>query len=68
MIFFNLVQIFATSKMWSESVSAPGSVYTSCTLFLNCTLGLHHYSIISVVYKLLGEKSGLFCIPTIFCV
>jgi hypothetical protein len=34
-ISLNLVQIFATSKLWSESVSAPGSVCISFTLFLN---------------------------------
>ena len=30
----HLVQIFATIKLWSESVSAPGSVCTSFKLFL----------------------------------
>jgi hypothetical protein len=35
MIFFNLVQIVTISKLWSESESAPGSVCTSFTLFLN---------------------------------
>lgn len=35
MTFFNLVQIFATSRLWSGSITAPGSVCTSFILFLN---------------------------------
>jgi hypothetical protein len=34
-IFFNLVQIVATSKLWSESILAPHSVLTAFMLFLN---------------------------------
>jgi hypothetical protein len=29
------VQILATSKLWSETISAPCSVCTSFTLFVN---------------------------------
>ena len=46
MIFFNLVQILATSKLWSESISAPGSVCTSFTLFLN-----RCFTSIKIVYE-----------------
>ena len=35
MIFFNLVQNFATSKQWSQSVSSPGIVCKSFVLFSN---------------------------------
>ena len=34
-IFFHLVRNLANSKLWSEPISAPGSVCTSFTLFLN---------------------------------
>jgi hypothetical protein len=35
MIFFNVVQMSVTSKLWAESVSAPDSVFMSFMLFLN---------------------------------
>jgi hypothetical protein len=35
MIFFNFVQMFPTSKLWSESISVPRITCTSFTLFLN---------------------------------
>jgi len=35
MIFFNVVQIFATSKLWPESVYPQGILCIFFTLFLN---------------------------------
>jgi hypothetical protein len=35
MIFLNLVQILATSKLWSEPIPAPITMCTTILLFLN---------------------------------
>ena len=44
MIFCNILRIFATSKLWSQSISAPGFVctYTLSVFFLD-TKQVHSY-------------------------
>ena len=56
-IFFNLVQILATSKLWSESISAPGSVCTSFTLFLKSML---HKYVVQMMVTLIS-----WCLPCV---
>jgi hypothetical protein len=39
MILFSLVQIFATSKLWSESISAPGCLHILHTIAYRILVG-----------------------------